>query len=235
MSRSQVSRLAKSLDQIVEDFRTRPLEDAPYPYLVLDALEVKCREGGRTVNACVVHAVAVNRDGFRESLGLDVVTAEDGAAWLAFLRSLVARGLCGVRLGTSDAHPGLVDAIAAPLAGAAWQRCRTHATRNLLTRVPKSAQSFVATMVRTIFAQPDAETVHEQYRRIVDQLETRFPDAAALLEKAAPDLLAFTSCPKEHWRQLWSTDEKVKRALAASVVESAWARVTPDRRAGRGE
>src|SRR5438874_340939 len=206
MSKSQISRLAKSLDAIVEDFRTRPLEDAPYPYLVLDALEVKCREGGRTVNPCVVHAVAVNRDGYRESLGLDVVTQEDGSAWLAFLRSLVARGLGGVRLVTSDAHPGLVDAIAATLPGAAWQRCRTHAMRNLLTRVPRSAQSFVATMVRTIFAQPDADTVYEQHRRIVDQLETRFPEAAALLEEAAPDLLAFTAFPKEHWRQLWSNN-----------------------------
>ncbi len=206
MSKSQVSRLAKSLDRIVEDFRTRPLDGASYPYLVLDALEVKCREGGRTVNACVVHAVAVNRDGFRESLGLDVVTSEDGAAWLAFLRSLVARGLAGVKLCTSDAHPGLVDAIAATLAGASWQRCRTHFMRNLLTRVPKSAQSFVATMVRSIFAQPDAETVHEQHRRIVDQLETRFPDAAALLDEAATDLLAFTGFPKEHWRQLWSNN-----------------------------
>jgi putative transposase len=206
MSKSQVSRLAKSLDQIVEDFRTRPLDGAPYPYLVLDALEVKCREGGRTVNACVVHAVAVNRDGFRESLGLDVVTSEDGAAWLAFLRSLVARGLAGVELVTSDAHPGLVDAIAATLPGSAWQRCRTHFMRNLLTRVPRSAQSFVATMVRSIFAQPDAETVHEQHRRIADQLETRFPEAAALLDEAAADLLAFTGFPKEHWRQLWSNN-----------------------------
>jgi putative transposase len=206
MSKSQVSRLAKSLDAIVEDFRTRPLEAAPYPYLVLDALEVKCREGGRTVTACVVHAVAVNHDGFRESLGLDVVTSEDGAAWLAFLRSLVARGLASVKLVTSDAHPGLVDAIAATLPGASWQRCRTHFMRNLLTRVPKSAQSFVATMVRSIFAQPDAETVHEQHRRIADQLETRFPEASALLEAAAADLLAFTGFPKEHWRQLWSNN-----------------------------
>src|SRR5216117_3645276 len=206
MSRSQVSRLAKSLDRIVEDFRSRPLDGAPYPYLVLDALEVKCREGGRSVNACVVHAVAVNRDGFRESLGLDVVTSEDGAAWLAFLRSLVARGLSGVKLTSSDAHPGLVDAIAATLPGAAWQRCRTHFLRNLLTRVPKSAQSFVATMVRTIFAQPDAGTVHEQHGRIVAQLEARFPEAAALLDDAGTDLLAFTSFPKEHWRQLWSNN-----------------------------
>jgi putative transposase len=206
MSKSQVSRLAKSLDGIVEDFRTRPLDGAPYAYVTLDALVVKCREGGRTVNVCVVHAVGVNRDGFRESLGLDVVTAEDGAAWLAYLRSLVARGLAGVKLVSSDAHPGLVDAIAATLLGASWQRCRTHFMRNLLTRVPKSAQSFVATMVRTIFAQPDADSVREQHQRVVGQLEDRFPDAASLLDEAGPELLAFTGFPKEHWRQLWSNN-----------------------------
>jgi putative transposase len=173
LSKSQVSRLAKSLDALVEDFRSRPLDGAPYPYLMLDALVVKVREGGRTVNACVVHAVAVNREGYRESLGLDVVTAEDGAAWTAFLRGLVARGLAGVKLVTSDAHRGLVDAIAATLPGACWQRCRTHFVRNLQTRVPKSAQSFVATMVRSIFAQPDHDSVHEQHGRVVAQLEER--------------------------------------------------------------
>jgi len=143
-----------------------------------------------------------------------VVTAEGGAAWLAFLRSLVARGLGGVRLVSSDAHPGLVDAIAATLPGAAWQRCRTHFMRNLLSRVPKSAQSFVATMVRTIFARPDAATVGE-HARIVDQLTARFPEAAALLDGAAVDLLAFTAHPKEHWRQLWSNNslERVNREI----------------------
>jgi putative transposase len=170
---------------------------------------------GRIVNVCVVHAVGVNRDGFRESLGLDVVTSEDGAAWLAYMRGLVARGLAGVKLVSSDAHPGLVDAIAATLPGASWQRCRTHFMRNLLTRVPKSAQSFVATMVRTIFAQPDAATVREQHRRIVDQLEERFPEAAALLDEAGPDLLAFTGFPKEHWRQVWSNNslERLNREI----------------------
>ena len=215
MSKSQVSRLAKSLDQIMEDFRTRPLDGAPYPYLMLDALVVKCREGGRTVNACVVHAVAVNGDGFRESLGLDVVTAEDGAAWLAFLRGLVARGVSGVRLVTSDAHAGLVDAIASTLPGAAWQRCRTHFVRNLQTKVPKAAQTLVATLVRSIFAQPDADTVHEQHSRVVAQLEERFPDAAAMLVDAAPEILAFTCQPKEHWRQLWSNNplERLNREI----------------------
>ncbi len=215
ISKSQVSRLAASLDELVEDFRSRPLEDGPYPYLMLDALVVKCREGGRTVNACVVHAVAVNAEGYRESLGLDVVTSEDGAAWTAFLRGLVARGLAGVRLVTSDAHPGLVDAIAATLPGAAWQRCRTHFVRNLQSRVPKSAQSFVATMVRSIFAQPDADSVHEQHARVVCQLEERFPAAAAMLADAGPEILAFTGQPKEHWRQLWSNNplERLNREI----------------------
>jgi putative transposase len=111
-----------------------------------------------------------------------------------------------VKLVTSDAHPGLVDAIAATLPGASWQRCRTHFMRNLLTRVPKSAQGFVATMVRSIFAQPDADTVSEQQARVVEQLEERFPAAAELLAEATPDLLAFTHFPKEHWRQLWSNN-----------------------------
>ena len=215
ISKSQVSRLAASLDELVEDFRSRPLDGTPYPYLMLDALVVKCREGGRTVNACVVHAVAVNREGYRESLGLDVVTAEDGAAWTAFLRGLVARGLAGVKLVTSDAHPGLVDAIAATLPGACWQRCRTHFVRNLQTRVPKSAQSFVATMVRSIFAQPDPGSLHEQHARMVGQLEGRFPQAAAMLADAGPEILAFTAQPKEHWRQIWSNNplERLNREI----------------------
>jgi len=215
MSKSQVSRLAQSLDQVVEEFRTRPLDGAPYVYVTLDALVVKCREGGRTVNVCVVHAVGVNKDGYRESLGLDVVTSEDGAGWLAYIRGLVARGLEGVKLVSSDAHPGLVDAIAASLPGASWQRCRTHFMRNLLTRVPKSAQGFVATMVRTIFEQPDAKTVREQHRRIVAQLEERFPDAATMLDEAGPDLLSFTGFPKEHWRQIWSNNplERLNREI----------------------
>src|SRR5262249_15680161 len=110
---------------------------------------------------------------------------------------------------------GLVDAVQATLPGAAWQRCRTHFLRNLLTRVPKRAQGFVATLVRTIFAQPDAESVHEQHARVVDQLEGRFAEAATLLDEAGPELLAFTGFPKEHWRQLWSNNslERLNREI----------------------
>jgi transposase-like protein len=215
LSKSQVSRMAGELDEMVSEFRNRPLDAGPYTYVWMDALTQKVREGGRIINVAVVIAVGVNRDGHREILGLDVITTEDGAGWLAFLRGLVARGLSGTSLVISDAHPGLVDAIASTLVGSAWQRCRTHYMRNLLTRVPKSAQSMVATLVRTIFEQPDAASVWAQHARVVEQLAERFPDAATHLAEAAPDVLAFTGFPKEHWRQIWSNNpqERLNKEL----------------------
>ena len=140
-----MSRICEQLDEVVESFLGRPLDGGPYPYVWLDGLTQKVREGGRIVNVCVVVATGVNADGQREILGMDVGTSEDGAFWLAFLRSLTARGLSGVELVTSDAHQGLKNAIAAVFAGASWQRCRTHFMANLLTRVPKRAQPGVAT------------------------------------------------------------------------------------------
>jgi transposase-like protein len=215
MSKSQVSELAKSLDADVASFRGRPLDGGPYRHLQADALALRVREDGRIVQAAALVATGVNADGHREILGLEVVTSEDGAAWLSFLRGLVARGLSGVALVTSDAHPGLKAAIAAVLPGAAWQRCRTHFMRNLLTRVPKSAQPFVATMVRTIFTQPDARTTRHQHAVAVAELEPRFPQAAALLAEARDELLAFTYFDPEHWRQIWSTNpqERLNREL----------------------
>src|SRR5919109_1841174 len=206
LSKSQVSVMAKSLDGMVEDFRNRPLDAGPYTYIWIDALTQRCREGGRVVNVCTAIATGVNAEGYREILGVDVFTAEDGAAWTSFLRGLVARGLSGVRLVISDDHLGLKHAIAAVLPGAGWQRCRVHFVRNLLTRVPKSAQTLVATLVRSIFAQPDRDAVWAQQVRIVEQLQERFPEAASLLAEAAPDVLAFATFPREHWRQVWSNN-----------------------------
>ena len=133
LSKSQVSVMAKELDTAVEAFRTRPLDAGPYTFVAADALVLKVREAGRVVNVHALIAVGVNAEGYREILGVDVTTAEDGAGWLSFWRSLTARGLSGVKLVTSDAHAGLVAAVGATLPGAAWQRCRTHWKRNELT------------------------------------------------------------------------------------------------------
>ena len=213
ISKSEVSRICQQLDVQVQAFRERPLSDGPYPYLWLDALTQKVREGGRVVNVCVVVATAVNGRGQREVLGLDCGASEDGAFWLSFLRGLKARGLSGVQLVISDAHQGLKDAIAAIFAGAAWQRCRTHFARNLLTRVPKSAQPMVATIVRSIFEQPSAEEVWAQHTRVVAQLEPRFPDAARMLADAAHEVLAFAAFPEQHWRKIRSNNPQERLNL----------------------
>ena len=214
ISKSQVSRICQELDGVVEDFLGRPLDGGSYPYLWLDALTQKVREAGRIVNVSVVVVVvvvvvvatAVNGEGKREIIGMDVGTSEDGAFWLAFLRSLSARGLGGVELVVSDAHQGLRGAIAAVFGGASWQRCRTHFMTNLLTRVPRRAQPWVATMVRTIYQQPSPDEVHAQLDRVTDQLQNRFPQVASLLDEAGPDVLAFSSFPLAHWKKIWSNN-----------------------------
>jgi putative transposase len=215
LSKSQVSELAKSLDASVEQFRSRPLDAGPYRFVQADALTLRVREGGRTVLVHGLIATGVNADGKREILGFEVTSAEDGAGWLAFFRGLVARGLAGVVLVTSDAHAGLVAAIAATLPGASWQRCRTHYLRDLLTKVSKASQPWVATLVRTIFDQPDAAEVHAQFDRVVAALEGKLPAAAEHLAAARDDLLAFTAVPREIWRQLWSSNpqERLNREL----------------------
>src|ERR671936_102466 len=176
ISKSQVSRLCETLDGEVERFRTRKL-DGPYPYLWLDATFVKVRQDGRVVYVAVVIAIGVNASGQREVLGRAVGPSGEGAFWLAFLRSLVARGLSGVKLVTSDAHQGLKAAIAAVLQGASWQRCRTHFMRSALALVPKSAQQMVAATIRTVFVQPDPSSAREQWRKVADSFRGRFPSS----------------------------------------------------------
>jgi putative transposase len=216
LSKSQVSEMAKELDAHVEEFRTRRLDDAgPFTFVAADALVVKVREGGRVVGVHALVATGVNGDGHREILGLQVTTSEDGAGWLAFFRDLVARGLSGVKLVTSDAHAGLTAAIAATLAGAAWQRCRTHYAANLMAATPKSSWGWVKALLHSIYDQPDAEAVHAQFDRVVDALTDKLPAVAEHLEQARADILAFTAFPKEIWRQIWSNNpnERLNREI----------------------
>jgi putative transposase len=205
ISRSEVSRICKVLDQDVKAFLARPIE-AEHPYVWLDATFHKIREGGRVVSVATVVAIGVSETGERRVLGCETGPSEDHSFWVAFLRQLVRRGLKGVRLVISDAHEGLRQAIAKVLAGASWQRCRVHFIRNLLSVVPRSAQDTVAAIVRTIFTQPDHQSAMAQLHEVATMLRPRFPAASDLLEDAAEDVLAHMHFPREHRRRLHSTN-----------------------------
>jgi transposase-like protein len=214
ISKSEVSRLCAGLDEQARIFRTRRL-DAEYPYLWLDARYEKVREDGRVLSMAVIVAYGVRADGVREVLGLDVGLSEDVALWRAFLQDLVARGVRGVKLVTSDAHPGLKQAIAEVFVGAGWQRCRVHLTRNAMARVPKGAQAMVAATVRSIFEQPDRSAAEAQLRHVCETLAKRFPAVVQLLEEAEGEILTFFDFPAEHRRQIASTNplERLNKEL----------------------
>lgn len=205
ISRSAVSRLCMELDADIQRFRSRKLE-GEYPYVWLDATYLKVREDSRVRSMAMVMAIGVREIGERQILGYDLGSAENGAFWLEFLRSLVARGLKGVRLVISDSHQGLKQAIQSAIQGAAWQRCRVHFVRNVLAHVPKGAQQMVAASIRTIFIQQDQASARAQLGHVAAGLEKRFPKAAKVLLDVEEDILAFMVFPQEHWRQIYSTN-----------------------------
>jgi transposase-like protein len=216
LSKSQVSRMAAELDEHVDQFRHRPLGAAgPFTFVAADALTMKVREGGRVINAVVLLATGVNGDGHREVLGMRVATSETGAAWNEFFADLVARGLSGVRLVTSDAHPGLVEAVAANLPGAAWQRCRIHYAANLMAVTPKAMWPAVKAMLHSVYDQPDRPSVHAQFDRLLDYVEGKLPEVHDHLDGARADILAFTEFPKDVWTQIWSNNpaERLNREI----------------------
>jgi putative transposase len=215
ISKSEVSRICGELDQVVSEFRERRLDHAPFPYLFLDATYLKAHEGPSVVAKAVVIATGVTSAGNREVLGLAVGDSEDGAFWTEFLRSLRARGLDGVRLVVSDAHEGLKGAIATVLLGSAWQRCKVHFLRNVLTHIPRANAEMVLAVIRTIFAQPDAASARAQLNDVAARLESRFPTVAAMLLDAREDLLSYSAFPAAHWRKIWSTNplERVNKEV----------------------
>lgn len=204
ISKSQVSALCRDIDERVDSFLNRPLE-GEWPYLWLDATYLKVRQGGRVVSIAAIIACGVNQDGRREILGLGLGESEAQVFWVEFLRSLRQRGLSGVQLVISDAHEGLKAAIA-QVFSASWQRCRVHFMRNLLATVPKAHQAMVGTLVRQVFVQPDVASAQEAWRRVADELRTRFPKAAALMDQAEADVLAHLHFPLAHRVKLHSTN-----------------------------
>lgn len=157
------------------------------------------------VSVVAIIACAVNLDGRREILGLGIGPSEAREFWLAFLRGLRQRGLTGVRLVISDAHEGLKAAIA-QVFSATWQRCRVHFMRNVLACIPKASQSLVGTLIRQVFVQADSENAHRVWRAVADQLRSRFSRAAAIMDEAEDDVLAYFSFPAPHRVKLHSTN-----------------------------
>lgn len=215
ISKSEVSRICAGLDEEVAVFRDRTLATLDYPYVFLDATYCKARVNHRIVSQAIVVAVGVAADGRREVLGFDVGDTENEDFWTGFLRGLKTRGLAGVNLVMSDAHSGLKKAIGTVFQGASWQRCRVHFMRNVLAAVPKGSQDMVASVIRTIFAQPDAKHVHAQFDEVARMLERSHPKVAVMLDDARHDLLAFAGFPLKHWRQIWSTNplERVNKEI----------------------
>ena len=204
ISKSQVSALCAEIDERVSSFLDRPIE-GEWPYLWLDATYLKVRQGGRVVSVAAIIACGVNTDGRREMLGLAIGESEAKPFWVKFLNSLKQRGLAGVKLVISDAHEGLKAAIA-QVFSASWQRCRVHFMRNLLACVAKSGQSLVGTLVRQVFVQPDAESAHRTWRQVADQIRKQYPKAAALMDEAEEDVLAYFCFPASHRVKLHSTN-----------------------------
>jgi putative transposase len=212
ISKSEVSRLCEGLDEQVEAFRSRPLEGR-YPYLWLDAKIEKVRDGGRVVRKALVLAYAVHESGYREVIGLDVGESETEAFWRSFLRGLVERGLTGVQLVVSDAHPGLKKAIATVL-GCPWQRCTVHMLRELLGHVRRDQQGMLSALIRPIFQADNAEQARELVTTALERLEA-LPKIHELLAEAEEDLLPFYTFPADHWPKLRSTNplERVNREI----------------------
>ena len=208
IKKSEVSRICAGLDERVAAFRNRTLGHTEFPYMYLDATYVHVRDDalGQVVSRAVVIATGITAEGGREVLGVDVGDSEDETFWTAFLRSLKARGLTGVRLVISDAHAGLRAAIRKTTQGASWQRCRVHFARNLLALVPKAHTEMVAAAFRSIFALTDPDAVTARYDEVTDTLADKFPKAAALLAEARTDVLAFAVFPRDHWRKIWSNN-----------------------------
>jgi putative transposase len=208
ISKSEVSRICQGLDEQVKAFLGRPLDHARFPYVYLDATYLHGRLG-RNLQVCsraVVVAIGINALGYREVLGIAVGDSEAEGFWRQFLGSLKERGLTGTRLVISDAHLGLTAAIKRMFQGCAWQRCRVHFLRNLLSHVPKAGQDMVAAAMKAVFVIQAPDQVRAHWQRVTEMLRKQFPSAVPVMEAARDDVLAFLNFPQEHWRKVWSTN-----------------------------
>jgi putative transposase len=215
LSHETVSRYAARLDAELEPWRTRELE-GEYPYVFLDARYEKVRVDRRVVDMAVLVAIGVNEEGRREVVGVEVAHGESKATWSGFLGGLVERGLRGVRLITSDAHPGLSDARRQHFAGIPWQRCQRHFLMNALDRVAKSMETKLHRALRRVWDEAEShEEAQEALRALAASLEADHPELADWLEVEGPETLSCFHFPAAHRRRLRTTNgnERVNQEL----------------------
>jgi len=205
LTSTEVSRAAAELDEMLESWRTRPLEEVPY--LVLDARYEKVRHGGRVISCAVLVAVGVDVTGKRSVLGVSVSLSEAEVHWRAFLRSLLERGLHGVRMVTSDDHQGLKAALSATLTGVPWQRCQCHLQRNAVVYVPRVAmRREVAEAIRAVFNAPNHKEADRQLGLLCDHYRDTAPKLAEWAEENLPEGLTVMELPTGHQKRLRTTN-----------------------------
>ncbi len=211
LSSTQVSRAAAMLDQELEAWRNRPLGRCRY--LFLDARYEKTREQGVADDCAVLTAIGIESSGKRRVLGVSIAFSEAEAHWRAFLESLVARGLQGVEFITSDDHPGLKAARQAVLPGARWQRCQFHLAQNAVHHAPNQAmRKAIGEELRAVWDAPSLGSAQEELKRLVAKHRAFAPKLAAWLEENVPEGLAVFKLPREHWRQM-RTSNPIERSI----------------------
>jgi putative transposase len=198
---AQVSRAAQALDEELEKWRARPLDETPY--LILDARYEKVRHGGQVVPCAVLVAIGIDPEGKRSVLGVSVSLSEAEVHWRDFLAGLQARGLHGVKLVVSDAHGGIKPALDARLTGVPWQRCQFHLMKNALAFVPRpEMQPEVVADLRGVFDAPDRPEAERQLGLAVKKYRTTAPKLADWLEANILEGLAVFALPRSHRRRL---------------------------------
>jgi putative transposase len=206
LSKSQVSEFMKELDEEARAFRERPLTAHRYPYLLFDAIYQKVRIYRTVQSQAVVIAYGIREDGVRELIGVDIVDTESYESWLTFMRGLRERGLSGVKLAITDAHGGLVKAVAEVFPGAAWQRCKVHFVRNVVDHAPPALKKKLSAAVHEIFTKETKEEAELASLALIDQYGKLCGKAMHILEEGLEDALAFLAFPKAHWRKISSTN-----------------------------
>ncbi len=212
VSPTTVSRLNQKVYGRIEEWRNRPIS-GEYAYLYLDGLYLKRSWGGEMGNVSVLVAIGVNREGFREILGVAEGAKEDRASWEGFLRYLKGRGLEGVRLVVSDKCLGLLEALAGVYPEASWQRCVVHFYRNVFTKVPKGRVKEVAAMLKAIHAQEDKEEALKKAEAVAAKLkEMKLANAAQIVREGIAETLTYYAFPREHWLKV-RTNNPMERLM----------------------